>query len=323
MQALDFAAFERAVDTYDDVVALGPDVDRFCSASHWILPAHGTVSAEGSPWVFRCDEGWIVLAIRHHRLHGRMIGPLETMWGFGCPFAGPDPTKLTQRFGEHLLEHREAWDSILLHGLPIGTGVVAGLRACLARTLRLGIQPTTLRNVASLEGGLDGYLSRRTRQRRKALRRSERLAGESGIALELHRHGDAHALYGRIQAIELRSWKGRQGVGIEAGRMKAFYERMLPRLERRGRLRLVFATQEGRDVAYCLAGVFGGTLRGLQQSYDPELARLSLGPLCQLHLLQAVCEDGDAHRYDLGMDKDYKHQWAESRVRTFSLFGKP
>ncbi len=322
MEWLTLAEFDMASAAFDAAVAAGPDVDRFCSASHWILPAHGTVSKAGDPWLLRCDEGWVALSLRDHGDHGRVLGTLETMWGFPCPFAGSDPETLVLQFALSLLQQRGAWDVLLLHGLPVGSGMVAALRSVLRGRLRLRLHPTTLRCVASLEGGLDGYLSRRSRKRRKALRRAERLAQQAGVRFELHRHGDPQELYGRIQAVETLSWKGQKGVGIEAGRMKAFYERMLPRLERSGRLRLLFGTIDGHDVSYCLAGVFGGTVRGLQQSYDPDHARLSLGGLGQLELLRAVCADGDAHRYDLGMDHGYKHQWAEQRVRTFSLYAR-
>ena len=323
MTELTLLDLDAASQAFDDAVLAGGDTDRFCSASHWILPAHGTVSTRGEPWIRHWDEGWVALVLRQHRLHGRVLGPLETMWGFACPFVGPGLARLATRFADDLLSYRDRWDTLWLHGIPPGAGFHGALAVALAGHVRIGGKPTTLRNVASLEGGLDGYLSRRTRSRRKALRRGERLSRLAGVELELHRRGDHAELFGRIQAVELSSWKGRQGVGIEAGRMKAFYEAMLPRLERTGRLRLVFATLEDRDVAYCLGGVFGGTLRGLQQSYDPAHAKLSLGPLCQHHLLRGVCEDGDADRYDLGMDKDYKRSWAERQVRTLSVVSLP
>ncbi|MFH1463925.1 MAG: GNAT family N-acetyltransferase [Pseudomonadota bacterium] len=322
MQPLTLAEFEAAAEAYDAAVAAGDDTDRFCTASHWILSAPGSVSALGDPWFRRGEAGWIAALLRRTTRGLRVIGGLEQMWGFCCPLVGLDPHRLAVAFAADLALRRKEWDFLHLCGLPPDGPLLASLAESPARGPLFEVTPGIVRDIASLRGGLDGYLARRTRAHRKALRRAGRLAAEAGVALEHHRRGDAAALMARILDVEVRSWKGQQRVGIESGRMRAFYTRMLPRLERAGRLRLVFATRDGRDLAYCLGGVFGGTLRGLQQSYDAACAELSLGSLCQLHLVRTVCADGDALRYDLGMDKDYKHRWAERRLQTVNLLAR-
>jgi hypothetical protein len=82
----------------------------------------------------------------------------------------------------------------------------------------------------------------------------------------------AAALYAR-QAVEARSWKAREGVGISAGPMRAFYQLMLPRLCARGQQRTLFARLGELDIGYVLGAVFEGEYRGLQFSYDAEHAR--------------------------------------------------
>ena len=322
MKPLTLAELEAAAEEYDAAVAAGDDTDRFCTASHWILSAPGSVSSWGEPWLRRGAAGWATALLRRTAGGVRVVGSLEQMWGFACPLVGPDPERLAQAFGQDLALRRREWDVVHLSGLPADGPLVGALAVAPFHGRLFEVTPGIVRNVASLRGGLDGYLARRTRVHRKALRRAERLGREAGVVLEHHRTGDPEALMARIQEVELRSWKGQQGVGIEAGRMREFYTRMLPRLERAGRLRLVFAQRDDRDLAYCLGGVFGGTLRGLQQSYDAEQAGLSLGSLCQLHLLRITCMDGDAERYDLGMDKDYKRHWAERRVQTVNLLAR-
>jgi CelD/BcsL family acetyltransferase involved in cellulose biosynthesis len=129
---------------------------------------------------------------------------------------------------------------------------------------------------------------------------------------------DAEALYARILAIETRSWKGEDGVGIHQGPMNRFYADMLPRLAARGRQRTLFARLGDQDVAYCLGAVFDGEYRGLQFSYDREHRALSLGSLLQYHQIVELTAEG-VHRYDLGQDMDYKRRWAEEEFETVLL----
>jgi CelD/BcsL family acetyltransferase involved in cellulose biosynthesis len=181
-------------------------------------------------------------------------------------------------------------------------------------------QPT-LRHVASLDGGVDGFLARRSRNFRKALRQALRHADDGGVTFESVRattEAEAVALYDRIQAIEARSWKAQGGVGITSGPMRDFYAHMVRRLARHGRQRTFIARQDGVDVAYVLGAVFAGEYRGLQFSYDDAHARYSLGSLCQYHQIIELCAEGVA-RYDLGTDMDYKRRWAEEQFQTSLL----
>jgi CelD/BcsL family acetyltransferase involved in cellulose biosynthesis len=134
------------------------------------------------------------------------------------------------------------------------------------------------------------------------------LAGTDGAA----------ALYARVLAIEGRSWKTRDGVGIAGGPMQAFYARMLPRLCALGQQRAMFAVRGGRDVGYILGAVLDGEYRGLQFSYDDDDAALGIGGLLQYHQIAALCDEG-VQRYDLGTEMDYKRRWAETTLETEML----
>ena len=129
---------------------------------------------------------------------------------------------------------------------------------------------------------------------------------------------EADALYDRIQAVEARSWKAREGVGISAGPMRAFYGAMLPRLCALGQQRTLFARAEDRDIGYILGAVFEGEYRGLQFSYDDDWRALGLGSLLQYHQIVALCDEGIG-RYDLGTEMDYKRRWAEEVMETEML----
>jgi CelD/BcsL family acetyltransferase involved in cellulose biosynthesis len=100
--------------------------------------------------------------------------------------------------------------------------------------------------------------------------------------------------------------------------MQLFYARMLPRLCALGQQRTMFARHAGRDVGYILGAVLDGEYRGLQFSYDDDLARLGLGGLLQYQQIAALCDEG-VLRYDLGTEMDYKRRWAEATLETEML----
>jgi CelD/BcsL family acetyltransferase involved in cellulose biosynthesis len=188
--------------------------------------------------------------------------------------------------------------------------------------LRLG--PVTRRHLADLDGGLDGYLSRRSANVRRGLQRALKQARAAGVAFErvsVTADG-ADAVYQRILDVEAQSWKAAERVSILHSEMVEFYRLMIRRLARRGAVRLQFARLDGRDVAYIFGGVLGDAYRGLQFSYAREHAALSLGNLCQYHQIEALCEEGIG-TYDLGAEVDYKRRWGEIVLDTVSLFALP
>ena len=100
--------------------------------------------------------------------------------------------------------------------------------------------------------------------------------------------------------------------------MRAFYGAMLPRLCALGQQRTIFARLADRDVGYILGAVMVGEYRGLQFSYDADLAEFGVGGLLQYHQVTELCAEGIA-RYDLGTEMDYKRRWAEEIMETEML----
>lgn len=309
--ARDAAAFDRAV-------AVTPEIDRFCSASAWVLAADAALMGPRTPWIWRSDAGWIATA-KADRPGGRYLEPLELAWGLACPIVGADPVALV----DALLRVASAdpdWDALLLAGIAADGGHAWALRRGLRPGWRLGRGPSTARYVASLDGGVDGFLGRRSRNFRKALRADQRAAAARGVHFEevAVTPETAEACLARILAIEALSWKGRSGAGIDQGAMRAFYEHMLPPLAERDAARLHIARVDERDAAFILGGVFAGEYRGLQFSYDAELRSLGLGNLGQLRQIERLVDEG-VHTYDLGTAMEYKERWAEIVVETSLL----
>ena len=310
---------DAVADDFDREVAHTPEIDRFCSSTAWILAAAGTLMPPRASFSFRGTHGYFAAMRGVHPAGFPYIEPIELAWGLASPLVGADAEALV---GEvvPLLAGRRDWQLAILSGLTVSGPQRRALDATLpARWERRRGQPT-VRHVASLEGGIDGFLSRRSRDVRKSLRKALRGAELNGITFEAVRatQPEAAALYERIQAVEAHSWKSRDGVGISSGPMRAFYGAMLPRLCVLGQQRTIFARQGDRDIGYILGAVMGGEYRGLQFSYDDELGVHSIGSLLQYHQVAALCDEG-VGRYDLGTEMDYKRRWAEDIMETEML----
>lgn len=324
MQPLTLEELDHQAAAFDRVVGAMAAIDQFCSSTRWIMPAAQALMPPRSPWLFRGDSGHVAMMRGQHPQGWSYVEPLEAMWGLACPLIGRDIRALAEEFLELCMHREHDWDVMLLAGLPVGSAVFYEVARRLYPFYELVKGHTTTCCVASLEGGMDGFLGRRSRNFRKALRRALRAAEDAGIEFEAcHATSpdDALALYERVQRIETRSWKGHSGVGIDAGAMAAFYLDMVPRLAARGELRLIIARHDGRDVAYVLGGVCGRTYRGLQFSFDAGYRGYSLGNLCQYWQLVELCRDGVAC-YDLGTSMEYKRRWAEDTRDSVSLIAR-
>lgn len=316
MEPIDLAAI---AEDFDREVVRTPAIDRFCSSSAWILAATAALMPPRAPFSFKGEYGYFAAMRGVHPAGFPYVEPVELAWGLASPLIGSDPVGLV---GEvvPLLASRRDWQLAIFAGLTVTGPQRRALDATLpARWERRRGQPT-IRHVASLEGGVDGFLSRRSRELRKSLRKSLRAAEAAGMTFESVRasSGEAAALYDRVQAVEARSWKSREGVGIQTGPMRAFYGAMLPRLCALGQQRTIFARMHDRDVGYILGAVMAGEYRGLQFSYDEELAHFGIGGLLQYQQVIALCDEGIA-RYDLGTEMDYKRRWAEEIMETEML----
>jgi CelD/BcsL family acetyltransferase involved in cellulose biosynthesis len=214
---------------------------------------------------------------------------------------------------------------LILSGIPISGAVPKSLVAALVGQHEIRAVDMTERFVASLTGGLDGWLGRRSPSLRRNLRAAARRARDAGLAFERHRVSDedtARALYERVLEIERTSWKSMEGAGADTEPMRTFYADMLPRLAATGRLHVLFATLGERDVGYLHGGSLDDHFRGLQMSFDARCADLSIGNLLQREMISILCEEGFT-AYDLGSKPGYKERWSEPGLATMTLVCRP
>lgn len=318
MKRLDFQELAAIADEFDAAIARTPEIDRFCSSSSWVLPARSAFAPDARPAVMHA-EGRVVALMVVPMSDGRGAAvPLEAGWGLAAPFAGADPEAVVDLLEALWTDPAEPIHALFLSGLAMGGQWFDAVARRFSRGHRLGIGQDTVRRRARLDGGFDGFMARRSAKFRANLRRAHRKASAHGFTCERHTRGPLAEIYGRIIDIERRSWKGRSGNGIDNGGMHAFYEQILTRLIERDAMRAVLITRDGEDVAYCFGGLFEGTYRGMQVSFDNDYGDYALGNLAQRAMVEWLCEDG-LEVYDLGSDMDYKARWGEETVETTTL----
>lgn len=319
MERLYLEEFMDDIASFDRAVAATPEIDLFCSSSPWILSAYEAFSSSFETWIGRHDGSYVAMVESQHERLGRFRQPFEASWCLASPFASAEPLELAQAFLDISIRETARWDLLFLSGITRDSPLFQALAQGFGRRYFVGVGPPVSRFIASLEGGVDGFLSRRSSKFRANLRRIRRRALEEGFSFEyLTAPEDWRALYDTILAIESRSWKGKAGTGIIDDSMQRFYREMLPRLAQMGALRVGFLRKAGERVGFIFGGVLHGTYRGLQLSFDEDWRSFSLGNLAQLWMIEHLVEEG-VRAYDLGSELEYKSRWAERRLETVSL----
>lgn len=314
--------------TWDDLVAVSDDLDRFCSSSAWSSAAHLAFGRQ-APLVCLAGAGAAVaLAATTVNGRGALCG-LDPMWGFSCPMVGADLDLGAALVAELLRRRRGRWQVALLSGFVAGSGREVAVVERLGRRHRLLAGPSITRRVADLSGGADAWLARRGPRFRRNLRRAERAAAAAGLVLEGARGGPG--LVDRAAAVDRHSWKGAVGSGLDTPEMAGFYRAIAAALGPLDRMRATFARIDGEDVGFVLGAVGTpthracptyGTYRGFQLAHHEGVSHLSVGNLLQWHQIGTLAAEGVA-RYDLGMDMAYKLAWADGHLTTRTLVVLP
>ncbi len=315
------ARLRRDAPDFDTVARETPDVDVFCSTSPWVTSAWDAFHPDCEPLVQTTGSSRIALVRGHSPGIGPYLMPGEGVWALAAPVVGPDPHENAARLFECVADTGHGAAFALLTGfVPRSETLRALLRRFRHHRGRL-VDPVT-RHVASLEGGVDGFLSRRSRKFRANLRRIDRRASETALtatALLLDAASEVAPAYERAMAIEAHSWKTAAGNGVGTGPMRGFTRGVLTRSVQTGaRALFVFVQRGGDDVGYLHGVIRDRYFRGLQMSFDDSERGASIGNLLQWHAIQALCAQ-DVLRYDLGSTLPYKSRWSEEELVTTGL----
>ncbi len=315
----DFRSLDSIRDRFDQAVNETRDIDVFCSLSHWVLPFQASFVEEASPWIAEREGHFVALMGLHGGTQPPILFPLEAAWGLASPLLGPRSSRQAALLTDLLHSRQGQWRKVILTGVMEGGETwKQALARCSSLGYRLFRGETQQRWVASLEGGWEGFLGRRSPAFRASLRRALRNQERTGVTVIPVHEIDADLLYSRILHVEARSWKGAQQIGFSAGAMERFYRLMLPRLKSTGKLRALMLQRDGEDVAFIFGGVHQGRYRGLQVSFDERFRPLALGNVAQARMIQHLCEEG-VREYDLGSDMPYKASWGEEGLVTTQL----
>jgi CelD/BcsL family acetyltransferase involved in cellulose biosynthesis len=325
VQADDLQILDHADSVWNRAAAFtAPDLaDPLCCRSEWQLSFHETL-APRQPVLWRSNEDSIAaFAIHEDPELGFVLSALDWSWKFGSPLLGPSALELLGEILGSLFDQGRR-PSVLVSGFAADTPSAHRVRAAFRHWTcwQLEAEPSS---VASLDGGLDGYLSRRSGQLRRNLRKALHRAAERGVAFERCTPRDAKeadAAFERIVSVERRSWKGGEEQGVVHPLAMPFYRRLFLRVADAGLARVVFARHGEDDVGFLFGSLAGGTFRAQQFSFAREWRPYSIGNLLQLEAVSWLCDDG-ALCYHMGPTMEYKPHWAEQTVPTVNWLFSP
>ncbi len=298
--------------------------DPFSCRSEWQFSFHEAMRPRRPLFLRERGGSVTAFALTKRRGLGPVLEPLESLWLFGCPVLGPDAVELLASALDET-HVRSLQPCVLVSGLRLRSALLRRLTKELGSRYEIRRLAGGVHCSASLEGGLDGFLGRRSAKLRKRLRQAAQRAAERGVSFERHVPGsldEAAAVYARMLAVERASWKGIHHCGMAEPESLDFYGRLLRRLSVARAGRVIFARCGERDVGFVFGGLAGSSYRGQQFSYADDWAAFSIGNLLQLEQTRWLCEEGVA-RYDLGPPMEYKRHWTELTIRSGTRLLRP
>ena len=305
--------------------------DPFCCSPAWQLSFHAAFAPERRLFVETSAQSLIAFAETAVSPDNIYLTPIEPHWFFACPLLGKEAVSLLARSMVFFAgAYRPFFPKIIISGIRPGGVLSRRLIRDFADDFALYLHSVGIQSAASLHGGVDGYLSRRSGGHRSKLKKAARRANEQGVSFERvipASAQEASATYARMLAVEERSWKGIGQCGMAEPPARQFYEILLQRLAGRKAARIIFARHEGEDIGFIFGGKAGNIYRGQQFSFSAQWGKYSIGNLMQMEQIGWLCEEG-AKRYDMGpLDgprMEYKSHWTEKamEIQTWVLVPK-
>ncbi len=298
-------------------------VDPFCCTPPWQLSFHEAFAPTRRLLLKESANNLLLFA--EHRIPAEdlvVLAPIEESWLFGSPLLGRHSVELLADEMEQIRQlYHPLFPRIVISGVrPTGVQAQRILQQ-FSRDFRIFLlhNHSSTQGSASLSGGLDGYLSRRSSHHRKKLRQAQKKAIQQGIWFERVAPTtpvEAKQTFARIHTIELTSWKGVNQCGLDQEPSNSFYRHMIRRLSSTHQLRVIFAKHGEQDIGYIFGGLAGRIYRGQQFSYTDSWRSFSIGNLLQTEKIRWLCEER-CRRYDMGPvsgpKMEYKRHWTEKQ----------
>ena len=296
-------------------------VDPFCCTTSWQLAFQEAFSPNCRLLIKESGNNAVVFAEKVFSPEEIYLTPIEAHWFFGCPLLGKHSVDLLDEMLAEIEQiYRPHFPKILISGIRPKGVLARRLIQTFADRFTLYFHSAGVQCAASLKGGVDGYLSRRSGNHRKKLKKYSRRAAEQGVYFERVSPASAEeaaTTYARMIAVELTSWKGIGKCGMAEPPGEQFYDHMLKRLSVSQDGRVIFAKHEGKDIGFIFGGKAGNIYRGQQFSYTDTWKKHSIGNIMQIEQIKWLCEEG-AKRYDMGPivgpRMGYKAHWTEKHL---------
>ena len=314
-------AFERILAAWRRAAVNTRQADPFCSSPTWQLAFHEAFDPKRRLLVEHAPDGVLCFAENVFSPSNIYLTPIEAHWFFACPLLGKSAVDLLVKVTASVArDHAPHFPKILIGGIRPKSFLPKRLLKVFGKDFAIFLHSWGVQCAASLRGGVDGFLSRRSANFRSKLKKSRKRAAAEGICFE---HvlptspEDASRLYARMLAVEEKSWKGIHACGMAEPPAREFYAAMMRGLSQSAEARVVMATHEGKDVGFIFGGMAGNIYRGQQFSYDDAWKEFSIGNIMQFEQIRRLCEE-KAVRYDMGplvgRGMDYKAHWTEKRM---------
>lgn len=296
----------------------GSHPDPCCCAPAWNLSFLKIFNSQNRVY-YHLDEDALVVFSEYKSLeNGIYLAPLEDSWMFGTPMLGIfAPEAFSCALNQWRLEYGSRLPPILLSSM--GEDDITSVKFFLRFRKHFNFYRTysMIEGCASLRGGMEGWLSRRSANHRAKLKKAMKKAVARGITFERHHpicREEAAALYERMIKVEKRSWKGVERCGMAESPSREFYNELIGRQALDRAVLLIFARLDDKDIGFIYGACCGQFYRGQQFSYVNDMADLSIGNLMQFEKVKWLCELG-LQRYDMGPitgpRMGYKNHWTE------------
>jgi len=303
--------------------------DPFCCTPCWQLSFHYAFSPHRR--IFHVEQAGNVVALAEKVFSQNdiVLTPLEPHWSFGSPLLGPESEKILHELLPSIAKrYGNRMPRLLLSGVRSGGTRAGRITSRFKALFDISRHASGVQCAASLAGGFDGFLSRRSSGFRKNIKKEHVRAAGAGITYERlspASREECAQIFDRMYAIELTSWKGINQCGMEQEPATTFYKMLLCSLAVTSDARVVIAQQNGADIGFIFGGLAGRVYRGQQLSYNDKWSRYAVGNQLQYEQIRWLCEEG-ARRYDmgpiLGSRMEYKERWTEKKYPITALMLK-